>query len=216
MCAARIALTHRPFAFVCALTLATTLGACGSPSGESAPPAGDDSVPIEVDTTDTMYQDDVDDAVLYVFRYEGDAIEATSADAVDVGEHVVPEDGSFYKVVADVTYLNGGIAGYVNYPEVHTVKSSAPVSPADMGLSQVTEHPYGVALIGDYADGDILLYTYKHRAVWKDGAWTYRYDDELKLSDGRTALVREGISEDDVQGGVDAGTLSCADYFVLP
>jgi hypothetical protein len=126
------------------------------------------------------------------------------------------EDGHFYKVKADVTYLNGGIAGYVDYPQIENVISYEEVSPFDMGLPSTVDKRYGLTLIGDYADGDVLYYSITTKAVWKDGKWIYTYGKELKLPDGTEAAVRSGVTEDEVQAGMKKGVLSCEDYFVLP
>jgi len=167
--------------------------------------------------TDEMFNDEVANDELYVFQIDGQS--------TIVGEYFYQmylptskelEEGHFYRVVADVTYLNGGIAGYVNYPEIESVKSCDEVSPFDIGLPSIRDKSYGLLLIGDYADGDLLFREMGTRAVWKDGAWIYRYDNDIELSDGRAACVREGITTDDVQEGMKQGVLSCEDYFVLP
>ena len=166
-------------------------------------------------TTDEMFNKKEKDAQLYVFQFDDDVW--TVDGCYDVGSAGEPlKDGGFYKMVADVTFLNGGIAGYVNYPQIEQVKSYESVSPFDIGLPSIEEKIYGVVLIGDYADGDILLHEQGKKAVWKDGAWIYRYDKDMKLPDGTNALVRSGVSESDVQAGIERGVLSCEDYFVLP
>lgn len=125
-------------------------------------------------------------------------------------------DGGFYKIVADVELLNGGVAGYVDYPEIKAVTSVEEVSPLDLGLPSIDESTYGLALIGDYADGDVLLNIYQAIAVWKDGEWAWRYDKQVKLADGRSAFVAKGVTEEDAQQGAESGVLANEDYFILP
>ena len=189
-----------------------------SSSSEATSSSSSASSVVEVpdDSTDQMWQDTIDGARFYVFAYEG---EAFMADVHGYGVNVSygePLKDGFYQVVADVTYLNGGIAGYVDYPEVKSVASVQPVSPFDMGLPATKDEVYGVTLIGDYADGDVLVYGGGPKLVWKDGAWAYHYDNTVNLSDGRSALVRSGVTADEVQAGADEGVLSNENYFVLP
>jgi hypothetical protein len=59
------------------------------------------------------------------------------------------KDGGFYKLTADVKYLNGGVAGYVNYPDIKNVSNCEEISPLDLHLPSITEKRYGLCLIGD-------------------------------------------------------------------
>ena len=113
-------------------------------------------------------------------------------------------------------HLNGGVAGYVDCPQIGDVSSCEEIAPDNLNLPTTEENCYGLTRIGDYADGDLLFYEAGVKAVWKDGAWVYRYDRDLKFEDGTRALCREGVTEDDVRAGMEAGVRSCADYFVLP
>ncbi len=192
------------------------LGGCTSP-GQST--GGDDGVEVvEIDdtSTDQMWNDRVSGAVLYVFPYEDKVITVEHPQTVQFPWYESLEEGKFYKAVADVTYLNGGIAGYVDYPEIEDVSSCEEIAPDNLNLPTTEENCYGLTRIGDYADGDLLFYEAGVKAVWKDGAWVYRYDRDLKFEDGTRALCREGVTEDDVRAGMEAGVRSCADYFVLP
>lgn len=192
-------------------------------SAESADPsnastAADTSSTLDPDsqTTDQMWSEDVTDAQLTVFCIDGRAyVLDDQNNTVSVPANEL-RDGGFYQMTADVTYLNGGVAGYVNYPEIHEVTAITEISPLDLELPSIADKTYDLVLIGDYAEGDLLLNTYAHRAVWRDGEWVWRYDEQVDLGDGRKALVRKGVSKDDVRSGADAGTLSSADYFVLP
>lgn len=207
---------RRVATLACVTLLLALAGCVGNPSGKS----GTTRSPQDVrdDTTDQMWRDTVSNAQLHVFQIDGTAFEADSGYyyPLDVSAIQPLEDGHFYLVEADVTYLNGGVAGYVNYPETTSVKACKEVSPYDFGLPSLEAHPYGLSLIGDYAEGDVLFYEHDTMAVWKDGTWVYQYDQVVKLEDGRQAGVRKGVSADDVLAGVERGTLSCSDYFVLP
>lgn len=178
---------------------------------------GEDEV-VEIDdgTTDQMFTEEVYGAELYVFQIDGETVTVDGCYSVGVYTEKELVDGRFYKIVADVTYLNGGIAGYVNYPEIQQVTSCKEVSPYDIGLPSTEDAVYGLTLIGDYADGDILFNEWHTMAVWKDGKWVWHYDDEIELDDGRYVGVREGVTEEDVLAGIDNGVLSCKDYFVAP
>ena len=163
-----------------------------------------------------MYSDSVDDAEFYVFQYGTETFTVQNPVSVNAYWGSELEDGKFYKVVADVTYLNGGVAGYVDYPEIHNVESCDEVSPFDIGLPSIEDGYYGVALVGDYADGDILTLAMGACALWKDGTWLYRYEDMVDIGDGIYACRREGITPEEIRKGMENGVLSCADYFVLP
>ncbi len=181
------------------------LGCAGRPTSTSGGPG----------TTDELFKDQVSDAKFYVFQIGDLTLTADNYYDVDVSNGEPLRDGSFYQVVADVTYLNGGVAGYVDFPQVRQVKSCTEVSPFDMGLPSLKDKTYGLTLIGDYADGDVLFYERSMMAVWKDGSWLHRFDHTIELSDGTVAGVREGVTEADVQAGVQSGVLSCEDYFAL-
>ena len=90
------------------------------------------------------------------------------------------------------------------------------ISPYEFGLPGLEEYSYGLLLIGDYADGDILLNTNIHRAVWKDGEWIWKYKRQVTLDDGRKALTAEDTTKEEAAAGAEAGILSCAEYFILP
>ena len=174
-----------------------------------------DNGPGEFTQTDEMFERDENDAELTVFQLDDTTYMVKTCDRLDsVGLPL--EDGHFYQLVADVTYLNGGVAGYVDYPQIKDVVGCTEISPEDLHLPSITETVYGLVAIGDYADGDILLNSMGHGAVWKDGSWVYRYDDSKELSDGTSVLVRDGVEEDDIRAGIQNGVLSCEDYFVLP
>ena len=197
----------------------TGSGSTGSGSVQTTDGSGSQKKtvePIDDNTTDQMFNDRMENVEIGMFCIDGDAflIDDMYTERVSYGEEY--KDGHFYKAVADITYLNGGVAGYVNYPQINSIDAVKEVSPYELGLSSIADKAYGLVLIGDYADGDLLLREMGTRAVWKDGAWVYRYDNDIELSDGRAACVREGITTDDVQEGMKQGVLSCEDYFVMP
>lgn len=163
-----------------------------------------------------MWGDVVPDYEILAFQYDGRPM--TLDYFYDLAGYYGEDlrDGGFYKIVADVELLNGGVAGYVDYPEIKAVNSVEEVSPFDLGLPSIGESTNGLALIGDYADGDVLLNIYQAKAVWKDGAWAWRYDKQVKLADGRSALVAKGVTEEDAQQGAESGVLANEKYFVLP
>lgn len=168
------------------------------------------------DSTDQLFSRYEDHATFYVFGFDKKALSSSDFEPVDVGEEI--KDGHFYKVIADVEFLNGGVAGYVNHPEIKKVYEVTEVNPSEMDIAPLSgQHYYGLSTIGDYADGDILLFEYV-KGVWQDGQWIYTYHDSLVLDDGRVALITDNkeITKDIVQAGIDSGVLSCEDYFVMP
>ena len=178
---------------------------------------GEDIVIIDEDATDQMFNEDVYGAEFFVFQIDGYSYTVDDCYSVGLMQGDSLVDGRFYKVVADVTYLNGGIAGYVNFPEVHDVHSCEEVPADTLDLPSIEETPYGLVRIGDYADGDILCNERGIKAVWKDGAWVWRYADEsVQLEDGTYVLLREGVDAATAQAGADDGILACEDYFILP
>lgn len=176
----------------------------------------DKPVPIVEDITDLLDKEDKYDEVLSVFVLDGKPFTVNDAYEIELPVNEPLEEGHFYRVVADVTLLNGGVAGYVNHPEIHEVKECAEVSPFDLNLPSVAEAKYGLCRIEDYGDGDLILNDYFHLAVWKDGAWIYRYDQTMKLEDGTLVCCRKGITEAEIQKGLQAGIRSCESYFAYP
>ena len=182
------------------------IAACGNKKDE----------PVELpDSTDQMFDDRKDGEVVYIFQMDGKIYMIEPRYEIDLNGREL-EDGCFYRMRADITYLNGGVAGYVNYPDNIDVISIDKISAFDLDLPKVTEKRYGLGFIGDYADGDILLHEYSQKAVWKDGEWLWHYDKELKREDGSQVLYRDGVTEEQIEKGIEEGILSCAEYFVEP
>ena len=75
-------------------------------------------------TTDELYSESRSDVEIEVFKQEGRVYTVDS-------EYEIPElsgnpdlvDGKHYKLIADVTFLNGGVAGYVDYPKIDRIIS---------------------------------------------------------------------------------------------
>ena len=171
----------------------------------------------EPGTTDEMWGDEVDDAEIYAFMYEGRVYTADTIDEINPYDATpLMKDGGFYKLTADVKYLNGGVAGYVNYPDVKSVSNCEAISPLDLHLPSITEKRYGLCLIGDYADGDIYLNEYGKIGVWKDGSWIYRYDKSYEGENGTLICRKSDVSEDTIKEGINNGVLCCEEYFVVP
>ena len=209
-----------PFAMMAVMVLGMAavfgLVACG---GATAPSSISSSGVVDVgggNVDDELFKKDVSDARMQVFQFKGKTLTVSGCYTIDATPGSVLQDGHFYTLVADVTYLNGGVAGYVDFPEVKQAKSCEEISPSVLQLSSIESSPYGLVLIGDYADGDILLNEQGNMAVWKDGAWIYEYDKTIKLDNARSACVRDGVAQAEVEAGIENGILSCADYFVLP
>ncbi|MBQ6492866.1 MAG: hypothetical protein IJI92_03250 [Erysipelotrichaceae bacterium] len=174
-----------------------------------------DQVPQEPDATDQLYKDKKNNEVVYIFQMDETTYMIDPAYEISLyGEEL--EDGKFYKLTADITYLNGGVAGYVNFPEIDNVISCEEISPYDISLPRITEKRYGLMIIGDYADGDIFLHEYWKMALWKDGEWIWKYDKEMDGEDGSLICYRLDVNEEDIKEGIAQGILSCEDYFVQP
>lgn len=75
-------------------------------------------------TTDELFAESRSDVEIEVFKQEGRVYTVDS-------EYEIPElsgnpdlvDGKHYKLTADVTFLNGGVAGYVDYPQIDRIIS---------------------------------------------------------------------------------------------
>ena len=175
------------------LTLAAFL-LCGCGRGSSGPT-------VRPGTTDEMWGDEVDDAEIYAFMYEGRVYTADTIDEINPYDATpYMKDGGFYKLTADVKYLNGGVAGYVNYPDIKSVSNCEEISPLDLHLPSIT----------------IYLNEYGKIGVWKDGSWIYRYDKSYEGEDGTLICKKSDVSEDTIKEGISNGVLSCEEYFVVP
>ena len=79
-----------------------------------------------------MYRERLEHAKLYVYVKDGKALSADYGYGIDVHSEQELKEGSYYEGVADIDILNGGIAGYVNYPEVKRVYSCTEVAREDV------------------------------------------------------------------------------------
>ncbi|MDO5134174.1 MAG: hypothetical protein Q4D81_14515 [Eubacteriales bacterium] len=192
--------------------LAACLAVCSAGCGRARPKQSG----METDATDQMYSKEQKDVQIDVFRMNGQVYTVENVYPVDCYLGEEEKDGGFYRILADVTFLNGGVAGYYNFPQIRQVKEWTEVSPFDIGLPVITEKQYGVVLIGDYADGDIFLRESGKKAVWKDGDWIWQYSRETVTADGKRVCLREGVTEEEAGQGIADGVLSCGDYFVIP
>lgn len=188
--------------------LAFCLAGCGRESSKQSW--------TEENTTDQMYSETLSDAEIFLFQINGQIFTVENVYPIDRFINEKMEDGGFYRITADVTILNGGIAGYYNFPQIDQVKECVQVSFSDLALPEITEEQYGLVLIGDYADGDVFLHESGMRAVWNDGDWIWQYSKEVKTGDGTRICLREGVTEETAERGILEGVLSCEDYFVIP
>lgn len=167
------------------------------------------------ESSDMLYKDTKYDEVKYIFVMGEEVYMIDPAYRIEIYTEEL-KDGHFYELTADITYLNGGVAGYVDYPQIEKVIGCKEVSPFEIGLPDISEKRYGIMLIGDYADGDIFLHEYMKMALWKDGAWIYQYDREMDGADGTLICYRNDVSTEDIEKGISEGVLSCEEYFVQP
>ena len=169
------------------------------------------------DYPDKLYSTDAKDATIYVFRYGDRYFETEHFYNIDFPATSGIPDGEFAKITADVSYLSGGVAGYMNMPEIKKIKSIDTISIDDLDFPSVYESDFGIMKIGDYADGDYIFATRGHAAVYKDGAWLYRYSyNNSLLRDDCRIYYNEGVTEASIDQRIADGVLCCEDYFVEP
>lgn len=85
---------------------------CGRSTEE--PPGTSDEMWSESKTGEVL-EVYVEDGRVYTAEYKYEIPELQGYDELEEGKH--------YKLTADVTYLNGGVAGYVDYPQIDRVIS---------------------------------------------------------------------------------------------
>ena len=172
-------------------------------------------VPLDdVDTTDQMYQDKIDSDKKYIFQMDQKVYMISPAYEIGyIGRDL--EEGFFYELTADIAYLNGGIAGYVDFPQIDRVIDCKKISFADIDLPDIREERYGLMKIGDYADGDVFLHEYRKLALLKDGKWSL-FDKEIVRDDGTLICCRSDADEEKILEEIEKGILSCEEYFVQP
>ena len=166
------------------------------------------------DAVDMIYRTDAEDVTLYVFRYGDQIIETGHYYKIDLDEDL--EDAGFYKVVADVTYLDGGVSGYCKMPEIRNVESIEKISIDDMNFPSIRDEHFGIMSLEGYSDGDYALIARTNTAILKDGKWVYVYDTYYRTPDNVFKYYRNGITEAQIDKGCASGVLCCEDYFVTP
>jgi len=174
------------------------------------------SKPKELEeSTDMMDVDRKEEEHIYIFQMDGHTYTMEEMYEVNIYDREL-EEGSFYELIADVEYLNGGIAGYVDFPDIRRIIDCKEVSPYEIGLPTIWEKRYGLLVIGDYAQGDLFLNKMQAAAVWKQGEWIYHYDKSQEKEDGTVIFYRKDVSEERIAKGIAQGILACEDYFVQP
>lgn len=75
-------------------------------------------------STDELYKDSKSGAELEVYKKDGHVYTVDGDyEIAELAGNSDLEEGKHYKVTADVTYLNGGVAGYVDYPQIDRIIS---------------------------------------------------------------------------------------------
>ena len=197
---------RKAFRILIIVLMALSFSACGRK---------EEIIPIDDDSTDQMFDDTVYGDIVYLFQMDGETFMIEPSYQIWMEEYDL-KDGCFYRMKADITYLNGGIAGYYNFPDKIDVISVEEVSPFDLDLPEVSEKRYGLTLIGDYGEGDIFLHEYRKMALWKDGEWIWHYDRQLEREDGTMVCYRSDVGIEQIEEGIGKGILSCPEYFLQP
>lgn len=165
---------------------------------------------------DQMFQTDENKVTIYAFRYGDKCIETEHCYEIDMPLEEMPVDGAFYEIVADVTFLDGGIAGFTHMPQIRKLRSCKEISVDELSFSSIENEQYGLLSLGDYCDGDLLLVARGNRAVYKDGEWIYSYSTGLYIENNQYVCCNEGVTAEQINEGIDNGVLCCEDYFVMP
>ena len=196
-----------------AVAVLLVLGGC---SPQSKPkPAEPEPEPIDADATDQMFTEPAAGEVFDVVVFGDKAVRVSNGETIGVYDPTM-QDGHFYRVTADVVYLNGGIAGYYNYPDIQDVTSVREVKADELDIPSLEQQRFGFVRIGDYADGDYLYTSYKDAAVLKDGKWVYTYTKEYDRPDGSNVRCVADIDKERVEDGIASGVVCCEDYFLIP
>lgn len=166
--------------------------------------------------SDAMYESKAVPATLYAFRFGDDCIETEDFYDINVPLDKIPKDGAFYKITADVSYVSGGIAGYLLKPEIVKLHKCEEISINELSFPSIEEDAYGFVSLEGYVDADYLLNMRGWTAVYKDGEWIYTYSTTIHLNDNQDVYCNEGVTEEQVSEGMENGILFCEDYFVMP
>jgi hypothetical protein len=102
---------------VCISLLVFPLAGCGgAPNGKTTgnPP----------EATDELFSNSQKNAELDIFKEDGLVYTVKGHyELPGLADYDKLVDGGYYKLTADITYLNGGVAGYVDYPQIDRVIS---------------------------------------------------------------------------------------------
>ena len=165
---------------------------------------------------DEMYTTEADNETIYVFRFGDEYIETGNYYKVSLPEDISIEDGTFCKIVADVTYSDGGIAAFHHYPTLNKIHSCTEISPDDLDLPYLSREKFGLTRTSGYAGIDYFLWARGSAGVYKDGKWLYTYECSKNSTDGSVLCYNEGVTEEQINKGIAEGILCCEDYFITP
>lgn len=165
---------------------------------------------------DQMFQTEENKVTLYAFRYGDKCIETEHCYEIDVPLDMMPVDGAFYEIVADVTFLDGGIAGFIHMPEIRKIRSCKEISVEELSFSSIESESYGLLELGDYCDGELLLCGQGIKAVYDNGKWIYSYSNYMYIDTNQAVYYNGVITEEQIKAGMENGVICCEDYFVMP
>lgn len=171
---------------------------------------------LEDDYPDKLYNTSKSGDTIYVIRYGSKIFETENYNKLDYSFNPQLIEGAFYKVVADIEYLSGGVAGYCRYPEIKNVHSCEEVSIDELSLPKTGEEEYGLIDIRDYADADYLINYDGCYGVGQNGRLLYKYDNRRENEDGSYSFYNGEITQEEIDKGVESGTVCCIDYFYMP
>ena len=188
-----------------AIVTLTLLTGCGIKNSEA-----------DYGMVDQLYEVSGNDVTLYAFRYGDKCIETENFYEIEIDESNMPKDGAFYKIEADVTFLDGGVAGFTHFPQIDKVISCSEISVEELSFPSIMDEKYGLLDIRDYADADYIFVAGGMRAVYKDGKWIYSYEKTIPGKNYENIFYNGDIILDQVNEGVANGIVCCEDYFVMP
>lgn len=171
---------------------------------------------IEHGTVDAMYETKENKVTIYAFRFGEKCIETEHFYCIDMPLDKMTKDGAFYKIIADVTYLDGGVAGFMHYPDIRKVRECEEISSDELSFPSIEEEQFGLLTLGEYADADYLLKARGFAAVYKNGEWIYTYSTGMYIDNYQYVSCNEGVTAEEIYEGIEQGVLCCEAYFVMP
>ena len=103
--------------FACLSFLAFLLVGCNDASKQ-------DRTGFPPETTDELFSNTRRNVELEIFKEDGRVYTVEGHYEIsELAGYNELKDGRFYTLTADITYLNGGVAGYVDYPQIDRVIS---------------------------------------------------------------------------------------------